>query len=183
MEPSKRKNAWRGLAHKAQVRLNTGVVLANCHQSCTPLPARAGLVPRMDVPRVYTAPVVAGGGRKACLPSPADATLEKRRSGYPGAPKPTRNPRRGQRLSWNQTRSLTAKAFFLLDRARPVLFLGHQKENGGCIPAGKAGTVPAPRRRDPPSRARGAKNPRAGVGANHAAPPYDRKKEASSCQN
>ena len=72
----------------------------------------------------------------------------KEQQGVSQTSTPPRNPRRGQRLSWNPKRSLTAKAFFLLDRARPVLFLGRQKENGGCIPAGKAGVVPALGQRD-----------------------------------
>ena len=62
------------LAHKAQVRLNAGAVLANCRQSWSLLPARAGLFPQTGVPRVYTAAINAGGRRKACPPSLADAT-------------------------------------------------------------------------------------------------------------
>ena len=41
------------------------------------------------------------------------------------------------------------KAAFLLDRARPVLFLTRQKENGGCIPCAATRRNPRPR---PPGR-------------------------------
>ena len=85
------------LAHKAQVRLNTGAVLADCHQFSSLLPARAILVPRIGVPRVYTAAVVAGGYRKARPPGPADATMERQRKEkqrVSGRSKPPHNPRR-----------------------------------------------------------------------------------------
>ena len=45
-------------------------------------------------------------------------------------------PRRGQGFAWNPTGNPTANAFFLLDRARPVLFLPLQKENGGWNASG-----------------------------------------------
>ena len=63
------------LAHKAQVRLNTVAVLANCHQFSSLLPARAVLVPQIGFPRAYTPAVNVGGHRKACPPGPANATL------------------------------------------------------------------------------------------------------------
>ena len=79
VEPSKRKNAWRGTCAVAQVRLNTGAVLADCHQFSSLLPARAVFVPRIGVPRVHTPAVNVGGRRKACPPSPADATWQRQR--------------------------------------------------------------------------------------------------------
>ena len=136
VEPSKRKNAWRGTCAYAQVRLNTGAVLTNCHQFSSLLPARAGLVPRIGFPRVYTAAVNVGGRSKARPPSPADATLERQRKLTQGVSQtshpPPPAPRRGQRLSWNPTDNPTARRFFLLDRARPVLFLARPKREWGA---------------------------------------------------
>ena len=43
------------------------------------MPARAELFLSIRFPRVHTLAVNAGGYRKACLPSPADATLERKR--------------------------------------------------------------------------------------------------------
>ena len=152
VEPSKRKNALRGTCAFAQVRLSTGAVLLGCHQFCTHLPARAGLFPRIGGPRVSNAAVIAGGHRKARPPGPADAApalpgerQRKEKQGVSGRSQPPRHPRRGQRLSWNPKRSLTAKASFSLGpciaqplaalpltdaayplRVRPVLFLGRQ---------------------------------------------------------
>ena len=86
------------------------------------------------------------------------AAQAERDAGGPEPPNPLRYPRRGQRLSWNPKRSLTAKASFSLGpciaqplaalpltdaayplRVRPVLFLGRQtgppqerKRSGSC---------------------------------------------------
>ncbi len=79
--------------------------------------------------------------RKARPPGPADATLERQRKsaqGVSGTSKLTRYLRRGQRLSWNQTCSPTAKHFFF---STVHGFLMSQKENGGC-------RFPAPKRRE-----------------------------------
>ena len=43
------------------------------------MPARAELFLSIRFPRVHTLAVNAGGGRKACSPGPADATLERKR--------------------------------------------------------------------------------------------------------
>ena len=146
VEPSKRKNAWRGTCAVAQVRLNTGAVLAKCHQFSSLLPARAGLIPRVSGPRADTRAVIAGGHRKARPPSPADATLErkwKKKQGVSQTSHPPPAPRRGQKLSWNPTDNPTARRFFLLDRARPVLFLarpnGAPQEPSKAVPVGRGG--------------------------------------------
>ena len=138
VEPSKRKNAWRGTCAERKFAYSTGAVLANCHQSWSLLPARAGLFPQIGVPRVYTAAINAGGRSKACPPSPADATPalpgERQRKSaqrVSGNSKPTHYPRRGQRFSGLLPYSLTAWRFFLLDRARPVLFLARPKREWG----------------------------------------------------
>ena len=93
-------------------------------------------------PRRSTLVVVGKPALLAPLTLPWSASGKQRR-GYPEPPTPPRNPRRGQRLSWNPKRSLTAKAFFLLDRARPVLFLGRQtgppQEPSGAVPVGRGG--------------------------------------------
>ena len=127
---------------------------------------------------MHTPAVIVGGRSKARPPSPADATpaLPGSASGNrcrerPKPPKPPRNPRRGQRLSWNPKRSLTARRFFSWTVHGPFSFLGRQKENGGCIPAGKAGVVPALRRREK-SRAFEARSPRAGSGAKNEDPSW-----------
>ena len=60
---------------RAQVRLNAGAILTNCHQFPSLLPARAVLVPQIGFPRAYTPAVNVGGHRKACPPGPANATL------------------------------------------------------------------------------------------------------------
>ena len=67
----------------------------------------------------------------------------KRRRECPKPPKPTRNPRRGQRLSWNPTRWPTARRFFSWTVHGPFSFWGAKKRMGGAFPA--------PKRRDPPS--------------------------------
>ena len=68
-----------------------------------PAPRRAsGPLPRIGFPRAYTPAVNVGGRRKARPPSPADATLERKRKSAQGVSqtsKPTRNPRRGHKLS------------------------------------------------------------------------------------
>ena len=78
---SKRKNASRRTCAFAQVGLSTEAVLADCHQSWSLLPARAGLFPRIGFPRVYTAAVNVGGRRKARPSGPADAALARWGSG------------------------------------------------------------------------------------------------------
>ncbi len=55
-----------------------------------------------------------------------------RRRGCPKPSKPPRHPRRGQRLSGLLQYSLTAQRFFLLDRARPDLFLERPKREWGA---------------------------------------------------
>ena len=204
----KKRTLGAELAHKAQVRLNTGAVLADCHQFSGLLPARAGLFPRIGLPRVYTAAVNVGGSRKARPPCPADATWQRKRKekrGVSQTSKPPPAPRRGQSPSLESAfpacpprrstlevigkpslqapltlprcsqaaqaereaegiRDLQTPAqptpraetflksdmlphretFFLFHRARRIFFLMSQKENGGCIPAGKAGVVPRP---------------------------------------
>ena len=133
------------LAPQAQVRLNTGVVLKGCHQFCTHLPARAILVPRIGFPRVYTLAVNAGGRGKAHPPGPADATPALQGSASGKRSRGVRTlqthapstPRAGICL---ESGTLPQReTFFLFHRARRIFFLMSQKENGGCIPAGKAG--------------------------------------------
>ena len=137
---------------RAQVRLNTGAVLADCHQFSSLLLARAVFVPRIGFPRVYTAAVNAGGHRKACPPSPVDATLERKRKSAQGVSGTSKTPARTTPRAETFLKPDTLphrETFFLFHRARRIFFLMSQKENGGCIPAGKAGVVPAPRRRVP----------------------------------
>ena len=138
VEPSKRKNAWRGTCAVAQVRLNTGAVLANCHQSWSLLLARAGLVPRVSFPRVYTAAVIAGGYRKAHSPSPADAIWERQRKSTQGVsgtsqPPPRTTPRAKTFLKPDR-QSHRAAFFSLGPGAARSLFGKTKKRMGGAYP-------------------------------------------------
>ena len=148
---------------RAQVRLNTGAVLADCHQFSSLLLARAVFVPRIGFPRVYTAAVNAGGHRKACPPSPVDATLERKRKSAQGVSGTSKTPARTtpRAETFLEPGALPHReTFFLFHRARRIFFLMSQKENGGCIPPAKpASPVPAPRRRESPAPLR-RKNPR-----------------------
>ena len=151
VEPSKRKNAGAELAHKAQVRLNTGAVLTNCHQISTLLSARAISLSRIGVPRVYTAAIIVGGRRKACPPSPADATLERQRKETQRV-SGTSNPfasttPRAETFLEPKTLSHRESVFFSWTVHGPFSFWQDQKENGGC-------RFPAPLRRDLPRRGR-----------------------------
>ena len=125
MEPSKRKNAGAELAHKAQVRLNTGAVLTNCHQISTLLPARAIFLSRIGAPRVYTTAVIVGGRRKARPPGPADATLERQRKekqGVSKTSKPTLNPRRAPDSSFElASPAFTLRRSSLVVEGKPAL--------------------------------------------------------------
>ena len=116
------------------------------------LPRRSQAAPaESGVPRGYTAPVAAGGHRKAHPPSPADATpalpeerKRKERQGVSQTSKTHTQPTPRTETFLKPDRRSHRETFFLFHRARRIFFLRSQKENGGCIPAGKAG-IPRPR--------------------------------------
>ena len=148
----KKRTLGAELAPQAQVRLNTGVVLADCHQFFSLLPARAVLVPRIGFPRVYTAAVIAGGYRKARPPGPADATLERQRKEkqrVSGRSKPPHNPRRaGLFLRIGFPRVYTAA----------VVAGGHRKDRTPG-PADAAPALPGERQRKAPQGVSGKSKP------------------------
>ena len=121
--------------------------------------------------------VTVGGHRKACPPSPADAAPalpeERQRKAAQGVSQTSKThaqptPRAETFLKSDMLPH--RETFFLFHRARRIFFLMSQKENGGCIPAGKAGVVPHPWR----------ENPRAGVSAPQGGTPFKRDAPARS---
>ena len=103
------------------------------------LPARAGLVPRIGLPRVYTPAVNAGGSWKACPPGPADATLEKRRAGCPGPPNSRATHAAGRDFPGTQNALSSRKRFFSWTVHGPFSFWQDQtgppqerKRSGSC---------------------------------------------------
>ena len=129
------KKRWRGTCAYAQVRLKYGSCSSELppklesptgapflsFESSSPAftPRRSSLV--VEVKPILLAPLTlhrsASGNRRRGCPKPS---------------KPPRHPRRGQRFSGLLPYSLTAQRFFLLDRARPVLFLARPKREWGA---------------------------------------------------
>ncbi len=152
---SKRKERLAPNLRRAQVGLNAGAVLADCHQFSTHLPARAGLFPRIAFPRVYAPAVNVGGHRKVCSPGPADAAMERKRKEQrrvSGTSKTHALSTPRAETCRTSTVLSHRETFFLFHRARRIFFLMSQKENGGC-------RFPAPLRRESPAPLR-RKNPR-----------------------
>jgi hypothetical protein len=92
------------LAHKAQVRLNAGAVLANCRQFSSLLPARAGLFPQTSVPRVcilgsrrwWSSESPSSWPRCRCPGAPSGAAAESEAAGIRNLQTPARTtPRIG----------------------------------------------------------------------------------------
>ena len=148
----------------AQAEIDAGGV-RNLQTHAQPTP-RAGLVPRIGFPRVYPAPVNVGGRRKACPPSPADATPAlpgsasgKSRRECPEPPNPRATHAAGRDLPDFYRTLPPRKRFFSWTVHGPFSFWGAKKRMGGAFRrqsrrrprAGSARKTPAPGwRKSPP---------------------------------